>query len=431
MTEDRELEDVLRRLYGPVDSNVAWAGVKQRVARRRGQKTRVEQSESQSVRMPQVTSRRLRWAVYTPVALFLVAGIAIGTVFAVDRSQPATGNDGSGPQSGAAGAATSTTIPPAADYSRGGQWKRLALSGAGGMVSGLVMNPADPQVLYAMTPEGLYKTSDGAGSWRKILEFVGEVAVDPVSPSTVYVVKAWFESSQILRSDDGGASWTELDNSIFAKGDPKKEDYDAGMGGFGATITIGDTEFSTVYLVGSDNLTWCSVDRGETWSKVTWTELQTKTQVYWMNPRFASPLELYGKTIEDAEDSLAAVVEVAVADPDNSMLIYAGTAGGGVYKSVDAGATWRRSSTGMTSSPVYRFIPDPVSPSVLYAVTNEGIQKSADGGATWTLIFNGSEFMGDPVEMGRLVGWCDGFHGDSPLLALHPLRVECRRRFLQ
>jgi photosystem II stability/assembly factor-like uncharacterized protein len=397
MDEDRKIEGALRRLYGRVEPSGAWAGIEARAAGGKGRKVKLE-SDVQYVRTPQVRSRRLRWALYVPLALFLVAGIAIGTVFAVDQSQePSTTGSGDGTQ-------TSATIPPAADYSRGGQWKRLAPSGAGGLVSRMVMDPADPQVLYAMTGEGLYKTNNGAGSWRKILEFGGEVAVDPVAPSTVYVVKAWSESSQILRSDDGGASWTELDNSIFAKGDPKKEDYDAGMGGFGATITIGDTEFSTVYLVGADNLTWCSVDRGETWSKVTWTELQNKTQVYWMNPRLASPLELYGKTIEDAEDGLAAVVEVAVAAPDDSSVIYAGTTGGGVYKSVDGAATWRRSSTGMTSLPVYGLVPDPVSPAVLYAITESGIQKSADGGSTWNLILAGGRFMGDPVEQGRLVG---------------------------
>ena len=46
---------------------------------------------------------------------------------------------------------------------------------------------------------------------------------------------------------------------------------------------------------------------------------------------------MLGKTIEDAEDGWSAGVEVAVADPDDAAVIYAGTMGGGVFKSVDGG----------------------------------------------------------------------------------------------
>ena len=51
---------------------------------------------------------------------------------------------------------------------------------------------------------------------------------------------------------------------------------------------------------------------------------------------------------------------------------------------------------GVTSLPVYAVIPDPVSPSVLYAVTDEGVQKSTDGGRTWTIDL-GRECLRDVV----------------------------------
>jgi len=49
---------------------------------------------------------------------------------------------------------------------------------------------------------------------------------------------------------------------------------------------------------------------------------------------------------------------------------------GGVYKSVDGGVTWKKASAGLTSSVVLDLIPDPSSPSTLYATTETGIQKS-------------------------------------------------------
>jgi photosystem II stability/assembly factor-like uncharacterized protein len=401
MDEDRKIEGALRRLYGRVDPTGAWADIEARAAGRKARKLKLE-SDVQYVRSPQVRSSRLRWAVYMPLALFLVAGIAIGTVFAVDQSQQqaaVTGGNGSGLQPGTEGAQTSTTIPPAADYSRGGKWKRLAVSGAGGLVSGLAMDPADSQVLYAVTQEGLYKTSDGAGSWRKVLESGGEVAVDPVSPSTVYVVVLDAKSPKIRRSDDSGASWTELDSSVLLDSKSKSE-YVWDGGSFGPPVTVGAANASTIYM-DTDSGVWRSVDRGASWSKVTRNEMTQKTVAGWSSGPAASPLGLYGKKVEDMDDGSSGVVEVAVADPGDSSVIYAGTMGGGVFKSVDSGATWHRSSTGMTSSPVYGFVPDPVSPSVLYASTDSGIQKSANGGATWSLILAGGQYMGDFVDLGN------------------------------
>jgi hypothetical protein len=393
MKQNQSLIESLKRLAGPVDRSGVWATIEAKADGAKGQKL--------TAGAPQVRSRRARLAVYAVAALLLVAAAAIGTVFAVEHSQekPGTGGD-SGLQLGTDGALTSTTLPPAVDYSRGGQWKRLAVSSGGGRVSGLAINPMDTQVLYAVTEGGLYKTSDGAGIWSKILEFTGEpeIAVDPVSPSTVYVVFPLFDSPKLLRSDDGGASWTELDNSILLDSDYKMEFVWDG-GGFGPPVTDGAMSVSTVYM-DTDSGVWRSVDRGATWSKTTRDEMESKTVDFWGTGLAASPLGFYGETIEDAEDGTSAEIRDALADPKDPAVIYAGTTGAGVYKSVDGGTTWRRSSAGITATPVYALIPDPVSPSVLYALTQEGIQKSTNGGATWTAILAGGEYLGEWVWVG-------------------------------
>jgi photosystem II stability/assembly factor-like uncharacterized protein len=71
-------------------------------------------------------------------------------------------------------------------------------------------------------------------------------------------------------------------------------------------------------------------------------------------------------------------------NPQLPSTMYAGTSGGGVYKSIDSGNTWTRLSTGVTL--VAALVIDPVTPSTIYAATNApsfGVIKSIDGGTSW------------------------------------------------
>jgi photosystem II stability/assembly factor-like uncharacterized protein len=76
-------------------------------------------------------------------------------------------------------------------------------------------------------------------------------------------------------------------------------------------------------------------------------------------------------------------VPTLVIDPATPGTVYAGTDGGGVWKSVDGGASWSWSSLGMGNVPVHALALDPRISSTLYAATDFGFAKSVDGGATW------------------------------------------------
>ncbi len=84
-------------------------------------------------------------------------------------------------------------------------------------------------------------------------------------------------------------------------------------------------------------------------------------------------------------------------DPNNPDVLYAGTGdntlssygvrGGGIYKSTDAGESWRRLEN--TVAYEFRFVRSlAVSPSNsdrVYAATNKGVMQSLDAGETWTV----------------------------------------------
>lgn len=92
------------------------------------------------------------------------------------------------------------------------------------------------------------------------------------------------------------------------------------------------------------------------------------------------------------------VVTAFAIDPSDASTIYAATLVGGVFKSTDAGASWKVASVGLDSLQVNSLAIDPMSPSTLYAATTErganpsgGIFKSFDGGANWQAINAGLE----------------------------------------
>src|SRR5262245_57307815 len=93
------------------------------------------------------------------------------------------------------------------------QWVRLGPEG--GEVDSLVFHPTDPQILYAGALAGIRKSTDGGASWIDAdtgitnNPWVLGLAIDPVTPSTVYA-----GSDGIWKSTDAGATWTHLANGI-------------------------------------------------------------------------------------------------------------------------------------------------------------------------------------------------------------------------
>ena len=85
-------------------------------------------------------------------------------------------------------------------------------------------------------------------------------------------------------------------------------------------------------------------------------------------------------------------------DPTNANILYVGSAGGGVWKSIDGGTSWKPLSDFWTTLRVSSLAVDPKNPQTIYAGTGDfpagyapggrGLMKSTDGGANWTQLTN-------------------------------------------
>ena len=85
----------------------------------------------------------------------------------------------------------------------------------------------------------------------------------------------------------------------------------------------------------------------------------------------------------------------AIAGPASQPgVLYAGTAGG-IYKSVDSGATWSVLPSA-PSAATGALVVDPVNPQTLIAATEQGVFRSMDGGATWSVSY--------PAPSGSTIG---------------------------
>ncbi len=250
--------------------------------------------------------------------------------------------------------------------------------GTSGRIATVAVHPTDSRIIYIGAAQGgVWKSVDGGGSWVPLTDnecslAMGSLVIDPVNPQIVYAGTGELNFSGdsyygcgVLRSTDGGASWTQLGAVTF--------DSPAG----GARIsrlaidpgTAGSASGTTVMAASNVGL-WRSHDSGLTWDLA------------------------LGGTATDV-----------VFDPANPAIVYAalGIAGGnavnGVYRSTDHGITFSR-LTAFPTADIGRIALAiaPSAPNILYAAVQDaingsgndsqllGIWKTTDGGTTWARV---------------------------------------------
>lgn len=116
-----------------------------------------------------------------------------------------------------------------------------------------------------------------------------------------------------------------------------------------------------------------------------------------LGPKPISGEKCCGTTPTSNFGAAAGRVTSVVVDPTNSAVAFAGSAGGGVWKTTDSGTTWSALTDAQSTLAIGALAIDATG-QILYAATGEdnglssdqqyglGILKSTNGGATWTLL---------------------------------------------
>ena len=251
----------------------------------------------------------------------------------------------------------------------GKSWKNMGLKDSE-HIGNILVDPRDPNVIFvaAQGPlwrsggdRGLYKSTDGGSSWRRVLHIsedtgVNEVHMDPRNPNVLYASayqrrrRVWTlinggPESGIYKSTDGGESWREVKSGLPGE--------DKGRIGMCVSPANPDIVYAIVEAAGGKGGIFRSTNRGETWSK--------------RNGYVASSPQYYNEPVCDPQDedtffSLDTFMHMSVdggktvkrvprknrhvddhalwINPDDTSHMLVGC-DGGIYESWDCAANWQ------------------------------------------------------------------------------------------
>ncbi len=234
----------------------------------------------------------------------------------------------------------------------------------------IMIDPRNSNVVYVAAQgqawgpggeRGLYKTTDGGKSWKRILELgsytgVSDIELDPRNPDVIYATSHQRErrvyskidggpESAIYKSVDAGANWTKL-----SKGLPHGE---LGRIGLALSKANPDIIYAVIELPGNKGAFYRSCDRGESWEKRSdkiatspqyYSELyadpNNQDKVILLDTRNAMSLDggLSWKNIEGRNKHVDN--HVIWMDPKDANHYIAGC-DGGLYESYDGGENWQ------------------------------------------------------------------------------------------
>jgi len=268
-------------------------------------------------------------------------------------------------------------------------WTQAGPFNVGGRVTALAVTPGGTTIYLGAANGGVFKSVNSGVNWTPVLDgwgwetfSIGALALDPSDPNVVYAGTGEannavdnYDGNGLLRSSDGGQTWTSLGLQATARiarvaVDPANPNriFVAAMG----------TQFST----GSDRGLYRSEDGGQNWSKVLFVSDSTGATDVLVNP--AHPETVYCATLERVR---------------RYTYRRAGGPECGIWRSVDHGDSWTRLTSGLPtpSDSVGRIALAlcATKPWIVYAQIGSGnvsglvwvglgMYRSVNGGATWS-----------------------------------------------
>jgi len=270
---------------------------------------------------------------------------------------------------------------------RGMRWHALGPSQQGSRIEAIALSPTDPATMYVGPGGGnVWKTTNNGITWAPIFDHesafsIGDIAIAPSDDSIVWVGTGEvqprhsgpaFAGTGVFKSTDAGQTWTNqgLDDTHHI-----------------GKVLIHPTNPDVVYVAAMGHFrsandergVFKTTDGGRTWTRSLFVSSQTGTIDVVMDPSDPNTLLAWAWQLTvDGESGLES----------------------GLYKTTDAGATWKKVTAGLPAGPMGRAGLDiaPSQPSVVYAfvdnwapvigerdrpIAGGEVYRSDDRGETW------------------------------------------------
>jgi photosystem II stability/assembly factor-like uncharacterized protein len=264
----------------------------------------------------------------------------------------------------------------------GGEWQQLTDGiPADARVQAVTVHPAEPNVVFAGTHGGPYRSLDRGDTWER-LPFpegpqVWSVFVHPTDPRVLYTGTS---PVGVYRSDDGGESWTQL----YAASEPDRVrmDFPCRVMRFAASNEDPDHIYAALEVGGVMR----SLDGGASWDDCSAPLIDLAQQPH-LKSRIGSDTEIEGMmdghalcTSSAAQGTIYLAVRM------------------GLFRSTDEGGSWQDMQVGRFSPLTYSrdVRVSPQDPRVLYACLSPAarsedgsLYRSEDLGETWSRFDHG------------------------------------------
>jgi photosystem II stability/assembly factor-like uncharacterized protein len=288
----------------------------------------------------------------------------------------------------------------------GTSWQNVSDSIGSPSYGTVAVAPSNSEIVWIGTGEannmrssswgiGVFKSIDGGRTWSEPMlptsQHIGRIVIDPRNPDVVYVAAVgplWAPGGErgLYKTTDGGRTWAKTAPSSQYTGftdvvmDPANPDV------LYAAALMRERRAYSFLPAGPESAIYKTADAGRTWTKLT-NGLPTTGDIgrIGIDVCRSRPFTLYA-------------------------VVHARSDQNGIYRSDDAGATWRNVSTNNGTAWYYGQIRcDPTNPERVYQL-NVGSRQSEDGGRTWTT------FGGNGVHSDHHALWINPENADHLIM---------------
>lgn len=282
----------------------------------------------------------------------------------------------------------------------------------------IAVHPSDPQTVLvsgeafclpdgSRGPGGVFKTTDGGATWRRVLAGTGsDVFYDSADPQVVY---AMINSLGVQKSLDGGETWSAASTGITASSAMR--------------LTMAPSNHQILYALTSGSRLYRSADAAATWTQVNGSACEGQcTYNLTLDVHPTDPNTIVVGTIRHAISTNGGATLTILTSgwgsgqkvhQDTHVVLFSRTNGqrfwvgtdGGLWRTDDGGTTYANLNSNLILTQFYDVAIDPTDPARIFGGAQDNSSSARSGIMQWNVtVVTGDGFMNlvDPIDPNRV-----------------------------